>query len=263
MNLPVSLDFTWLVLTLALTLRLSLLTAMLPLLSGTTVPPLWRVAIAVVIAGAVAPAVSAQLPPGPLDLSWESLAAEGLRSLTVGALLAFTAGVPFAAVRFAGELVGVQIGFSMVNTIDPQGMGQVSVLANLYYLLAVMIFFAVDGHHTLISVCAQSCVLVPPLQPITLDAGSWLVVQEFAGFFELGLRIAAPVAVVLLLVNVAMGFVVKTVPQINILVVGFPITIAVGLATLGLSLVYFGQVMGSLLADLEGRFGAVLGALQG
>ncbi|MBK9303286.1 MAG: flagellar biosynthetic protein FliR [bacterium] len=263
MNLPVSLDFTWLVLTLALTLRLSILTAMLPLLSGTTVPPLWRVAIAVVIAGAVAPAVSAQLPPGPLDLSWESLAAEGLRSLTVGALLAFTAGVPFAAVRFAGELVGVQIGFSMVNTIDPQGMGQVSVLANLYYLLAVMIFFAVDGHHTLIAVCAQSCVLVPPLQPISLDAGSWLVAQEFAGFFELGLRIAAPVAVVLLLVNVAMGFIVKTVPQINILVVGFPITIAVGLATLGLSLVYFGQVMGSLLADLEGRFGAVLGALQG
>ncbi|MDO9694840.1 MAG: flagellar biosynthetic protein FliR [Candidatus Latescibacteria bacterium] len=263
MNLPVSLDFTWLVLTMALTLRLSILFAMLPLLSGTTVPPLWRVAMAVVIAAAAAPAVAAQLPPGALVLTWEALAAEGLRSLAVGALLAFTAGIPFAAVRFAGELIGVQIGFSMVNTIDPQGMGQVSVLANLYYLLAVMIFFAVDGHHTLITVCAQSCVLVPPMQPISLEAGSWLVVSEFTGFFELGMRIAAPVAVVLLLVNVAMGFVVKTVPQINILVVGFPITIAVGLATLGLSLVFFGQVMGSALADLEARFGAVLGALQG
>lgn len=263
MDFPVTIDFTLLALWLVLMLRMAALTAMLPLLSGTIVPPLWRLAIAAVVAAAAAPAVAAQLAPAALDLTWQSLAAEALRSLAVGALLAFVAGIPFAAVRFAGQLIGVQIGFSMVNTIDPQGQSQISVLANFYYLLAVMIFFAVDGHHVLIAVLTRSCVLVPPLQPASVQAGSWLVIRDFGQFFTLGLRIAAPVVVVLLLVSVSMGFIVKTVPQLNILVVGFPVTIAVGLAAVGLSLVFFGRSLTLLLGGLGERLGDVIGALQG
>lgn len=256
------LDFAYLVVVIALTLRLSVLASLLPLLSGTTVPPLWRVALALGVALATAPAVVGEIPPEALNLTWPVLVAEGLRSLMVGALLATVVGIPFAAVRFAGEVIGVQIGFAMVNTVDPQGTSQISVVANFYYLLAVMLFFALDGHGILLGAMVQSCVLVPPLQPAALDAGAWQAVGLFGGFFSLGLRIAAPVIVVLLLANVAMGFVVKTVPQINILVVGFPITIAVGLMVLGLSLTFYSQIFAETLDILANRLEGLLFALR-
>ena len=261
--MQVSLDLTWLIVGLILTLRLSILTAVLPLLSGMSVPPVWRLALAACLAAATAPAVAADLVPAAYDLTWHGLLAEGLRSLAVGAMMTFVIGIPFAAVRFAGTMIGVQIGFGMVNTLDPQSGGQLSVLANLYYLLAVLIFFAMDGHHTLVGAMVHSCRLVPPFAPLEAGAGAWLTAEGFADFFAIGLKVAAPVILVLLLVSVAMGFVVKTVPQINILVVGFPIKIAVGLAALGVSLTFFNQVFRSLIGGMEQEFASLLGALQG
>lgn len=257
------LDLTLVIVGLVLTLRLSVLTALMPLISGRSVPPTWRLALAVCLAAATAPAVAADLPPGSLDPSWQGLAAEGLRSLGVGALIAFSVGIPFAAVRFAGTLLGVQIGFGMVNTIDPQSGGRFSALANLYYLLAVMLFFSLDAHHTLVAAMVESTRLVPPFAPADLGGAAWLTVERFTEFFSLGLRVAAPVILVLLLVSVSMGFVVKTVPQINILVVGFPIKIAVGLAVLGMSLTFFNQVFGSFIGRMETELGLLLGSLQG
>jgi len=259
----VELDLTWLIVGLILTLRLSVLAALLPLLSGMSVPPVWRLALAACLAATTAPAVASELPPEAFDLTWHGLVAEGLRSLVVGALLTFVVGIPFAAVRFAGTMIGVQIGFGMVNTLDPQSGGQLSVLANLYYLLAVLLFFALDGHHTLIGAMVHSCRLVPPFSPLSVGAGAWLTMENFAAFFAIGLRVAAPVILVLLLVSVAMGFIVKTVPQFNILVVGFPIKIAVGLAALGVSLTFFNQVFQTLIGGMEQELVSLLGALQG
>ena len=257
------LDLTWMIVGLILTLRLSVLAAVMPLLSGLSVPPVWRLALAACLAATTAPAVAAELSPEAFDLTWHGLAGEGLRSLVLSALLTFVVGIPFAAVRFAGTMIGVQIGFGMVNTLDPQSGGQMSVLANLYYLLAVLLFFALDGHHTLVGALVHSCRLVPPFSPLETGAGSWLTMQGFADFFVIGLRVAAPVILVLLMVSVAMGFVVKTVPQFNILVVGFPIKIAVGLAVLGISMTFFGQVFGSLVGGMEEEIVSLLGALQG
>ncbi|MBU1071993.1 flagellar biosynthetic protein FliR, partial [bacterium] len=129
--------------------------------------------------------------------------------------------------------------------------------------LAVLLFFALDGHHALIGAMVNSCRLVPPFAPLEVAAGSWLAAEGFAAFFAIGLRVAAPVILVLLLVSVAMGFIVKTVPQINILVVGFPIKIAVGLAALGVSLTFFNQVFQSLVGGMEQEIVSLLGALQG
>ncbi len=261
--MQVELDLTWMIVGLVLTLRLSVLAAVLPLLSGMTVPPVWRIALAVCLAAATAPTVAAELPAGALDLSWQGLMAEGLNSLGISVLISFVVGIPFAAIRFAGTMIGVQIGFGMVNTLDPQGGGQLSVLANLYYLLGVLLFFTLDAHHTMVAAMVHSCRILPPFAPLELAAGSWLTLQNFSEFFVIGLRVAAPVILVLLLVSVSMGFVVKTVPQINILVVGFPIKIAIGLAALGVSLTFFNQVFQSLIGGMEHELASLLGAMQG
>ncbi len=260
--MPISFDITVFVVAMVLTLRISILAALLPLISGRTVPVIWRLALAGVIAAACAPTVAMQLPPGPLNLTWGMLVMEALHSFTVGILISFVLGIPFAAVRFAGQIIGVQIGFSMVNTVDPQGGAQVTVLAQLYYLMAVILFFALDIHHLLIRLFVESCYIAPIFGAVDGRAGAWFAVSEFGEFFKLGFIVASPVVIVLLLVSAAMGFVVKTVPQINILVVGFPIKIAVGLAVFGASLVFFSRIFTNLILGMEDKLMQMMMALS-
>lgn len=260
--MPATYDASQLLVVFLLTVRLSVVAALLPLISGRTVPVLWRLALAAVVAAACAPAVAAQTAAIPDVLTWQLLVREALTGALVGVVLSFAVGIPFAAVRFAGQIIGVQIGFSMVNTVDPQGGAQVTVLAQLYYLLAVLLFFAFDLHHLLVGALVESCRVAPLFGGVDGRAGAWLVVTEFAEFFKLGLIIAAPTVLVLLLVSAAMGFVVKTVPQINILVVGFPIQIAVGLVMIGLSLVFFSRVVSGVFQGMEEQLGRLLAALR-
>ncbi len=255
------LDITYLAVAGALTLRLAIVTATLPLLDRASVPLLWRLAVAAALAGTLTPAILAATPP-VTSITWPLLITEALRSLLVGTLLAFTVNLAFTAVRYAGHVVGMQIGFAIVNSFDPQSGAQVSVIAQFYYLLAVLLFFAVDGHHALIGAMYQSCVVLPPLRPIDAGAGAWLMLQEYGAVFSLGLRIAAPVVIVLLLISATMGVIVKTVPQMNVLVVGFPIKIAAGLMTLGLSLVFFREICLAAIGSLGDQLGRVLLALH-
>lgn len=260
--MPTTYDVSHLVVIFLLTVRLSVVAALLPLINGRSVPVLWRLALAGVVAAACAPAVVADAGALPAELTWHLLVREALTGALVGVLLSFAVGIPFAAVRFAGQIIGVQIGFSMVNTVDPQGGAQVTVLAQLYYLLAVMLFFAMDLHHLLVGLLVESCRVAPLFGGVDAGAGAWLTVQEFGEFFKLGFIVATPTVLVLLLVSAAMGFVVKTVPQINILVVGFPIQIAVGLVMIGLSLVFFSQVFTEVLGGMEAQLTRLLAAMS-
>lgn len=256
------LDITLMAVTAALAVRFAVLTATLPLLDLRSVPFVWRLALAFSFAGALAPGVAAQLPAGAVDLSWQILVVETLRSLVVGVLLGFTINLVFATVRLAGSIAGMQIGFAIVNSFDPMSNSQVSVIGQLYYLLAVLLFFVTGAHHVLVTSMFQSCVAVPPFGPVNPAGGAWLLLREFSSVFAIGFRIAAPVVLVLLLVSAAMGVIVKTVPQINVLIVGFPIKIAVGLVTLGASLVFYRVVVLGLFADLPAKLSGVLLAMS-
>jgi len=254
-------DLTLIAVTAALAVRFGVLAATLPLLDLRSVPPLWRIALAVCFAAALAPGIARTLPPGMADLSVGGLVMEGVRSLVVGLMLGFTLNLVFTAVRFAGAVAGMQIGFAIVNSFDPLSNAQVSVVSQLYYLLAVLLFFVTGAHHVLVGAMFQSCVAVPPFTGFNPAAGSWYLLEQFGSVFVLGLRMAAPVVIVLLLVSASMGVVLKTVPQLNVLVVGFPIKIAVGLAVLGLSLVFYRSLVMSMLYGLEGQLAGLLGTM--
>ncbi len=260
--MSISLDMGLLAVTVALIIRFLVLTATLPLLDMQSVPPLWRVALAVCLGVALAPGVAARL--GPLDVvwTWPVLVTEVLRSLVLGAMLGFTVNLMFAAVKMAGSIVGMQIGFSIVNAFDPLSNSQISVLSRIYHLLTVLIFFVSGAYLILIQAMFQSCVVVPPFAGLDAPAGAWFLVREFGTVFSIGLQIAAPVVLILLLVSSAMGVIVKTVPQLNILAVGFPVKIAVGLLIFGVSLVYFRDIVLGMMAGMGDRLGEVLLALS-
>ncbi len=256
------LDITLLAVTLALAVRFGVMAATLPLLDLRSVPPLWRMALAFSFAISLAPGIAAVIPAGSVSLSWQVLTMEAIRSIVVGMLISFTINLTFTTVRYAGSVAGMQIGFAIVNAFDPMSNSQVSVISQLYYLLAVLLFFATGTHHILVAAMFESCLVVPPFGGLEAASGAWYIVKEFSSVFIIGFRIAAPIVLVLFLVSASMGVVVKTVPQINVLVVGFPIKIAVGLVTFGLSLIFFKQVTLSLMSGMQGKLAELLLALQ-
>ena len=255
-------DITLMAITAALAVRFGVLAATLPLLDLRSVPPLWRVALAISFAAALAPGIARSLPESSVSLTWPSLVMECMRSLVVGALLGFTVNLVFTAVRYAGSIVGMQIGFAIVNSFDPLSNSQVSVISQMYYLLAVLLFFATGAHQILVAAMFQSCIAVPPFTAGDPVGGAWYLMREFSSVFVLGLKIATPVVIVLLLVSASMGVIVRTVPQLNVLVVGFPIKIGVGLISVGLSLVFFRQVTVTAMAGMQNKLAEMLLAMQ-
>ena len=120
----------------------------------------------------------------------------------------------------------------------------------------------IPTHVILVAAMFQSCIAVPPFASGDPVGGAWFLLREFGTVFSLGLKIAAPVVIVLLLVSASMGVIVKTVPQLNVLVVGFPIKIGVGLITVGLSLVYFRQVTTVVMSGMQFRLSELLMAMK-
>ena len=156
----------------------------------------------------------------------------------------------------------MQIGFAIVNAFDPMTQSQVSVISQLYYIMAVLLFFVTGAHQILVGAMFQSCVAIPPFSGFDPTGGAWYLMKEFGTIFVLGLRIAGPIIIILLLVSASMGVIVKTVPQINILAVGFPVKIAVGLITFGLSLIFFKDLVIGLMGNMEAQLNDVLVALK-
>lgn len=256
-------DITLLGVIMALTVRFGVLAATLPMLDVRAVPALWRLALAGTLATALAPAVVSAVPPGAVTLAWQPLVTEAVRSLVIGMMMGFTINLVFVAVRFAGDVAGMQIGFSIVNAFDPMSNSQISIISQLYHVLSVLLFFVTGAHMVLISAMFQSCLVLPPfVASAGMTGGAWHLLREFSTVFQIGLRIAAPIIIVLLLVSAAMGVIVKTVPQLNVLVVGFPVKIGVGLVTLGTSLVFFRQIVMGMYAALPDQLTRTLTAMQ-
>jgi flagellar biosynthetic protein FliR len=148
-----------------------------------------------------------------------------------------------------GELVGFQMGLSLAHVIDPQSGMDSSALAQFHYFLGTLIFLAVDGHHWFFRALVQSFQVLAPGE-IHLQAGLFTAFTTLTGnMFVIAVKLSAPVMAVLLFTQIAMGILAKAVPQVNILMTSFPITICVGLVFLGFSLDFFLPYFRSLFEE--------------
>jgi flagellar biosynthetic protein FliR len=162
----------------------------------------------------------------------------------------------FSAVSLAGQLAGMEMGLGLAGLIDPQTQDRVTAIAQWQTLLAMLIFLSVDGHHLLIRAVAESFRAIPPGVASIGQAGISALMSLAGQIFVVALKIAAPVLVLILLVNGAMGALAKLIPQLNVMVVGFPINVAVGFFILMASQPFTVRI-------LEQSFGSLAGSLAG
>ncbi|ACL02708.1 flagellar biosynthetic protein FliR [Desulfatibacillum aliphaticivorans] len=169
---------------------------------------------------------------------------EAVMGLTLSLIVSFF----FAAVQVGGQLVGYQMGFAIANVFDPVSGGQMSILSNFAFWVTLVLFIVLNGHHIFIRAVAHSFEIVPVGH---LYAGRSIMpsmIKLSTDMFTLSLQIAGPAIVALLLVNAAFGIVAKVVPQINILIVAFPINVGMGLFFFGVSLQL---ILASMKAHLD------------
>jgi flagellar biosynthetic protein FliR len=171
--------------------------------------------------------------------------------LGVGLLIGFTAQMLFAGIALAGEVIGFQMGISMAHIFDPAFNTQVPLLSEIKTVLALMLFVSLNGHHLFIDALARSYAIAGPAHVMLGKAALGHITLVSGQMFMIGLQVGAPLIVSLLAANLAMGLVARAVPQINIFVVGFPFTIALGLLLLTASVPFFVEAVTALQGNLE------------
>jgi flagellar biosynthetic protein FliR len=187
--------------------------------------------LAVALAIAVTSVKDVEIPMVLLG-NWVSVFIVAGREFLIGAALGFISSMPIYAMQFSGFLDSTLMGFNMMNIFDPLSSSQVSVLAQLKYMLAVWFYLHWNGHMLLLQALSESVTLVPP------GLGSWGGADQIPWLdwisraFVIALRISLPIFGAVLLSEVGLGFVARTVPQMNVFILGIPIKIGVGMVVL-------------------------------
>jgi flagellar biosynthetic protein FliR len=149
--------------------------------------------------------------------------------LLVGLCLGLAVDVIFAGLQIAGELIGFQIGFSMANVVDPMSGITSPIIANILYVTAMLLFLSLGGHHLLIKALVDSFQIIPIGDSMAHRKFLMTVVEYSGVMFVIGVKVAAPIIGIILLINVAFGVIARALPQMNMFIMAFPLTIAVGL----------------------------------
>jgi len=183
--------------------------------------------------------------------------------LAVGFLMGFTVILIFSAVQFAGHIIGLQMGLAVANVIDPMSATQISIIGQFYYLFSMLIFLLINGHHIMINALVRSFELVPMGAAVFGSGiGTFFIDLSFM-VFVVGIKLAAPVIITLYIMNSILGIVARTVPQMNVFIVGFPLAIGVGLALIGLSFPFFYMLINKVFRGLEGDLVTIIYMLRG
>ncbi|MEW6097332.1 MAG: flagellar biosynthetic protein FliR [bacterium] len=152
--------------------------------------------------------------------------------VAIGLIIGFMATLVISTFQISGELYSVPMGFGIVNTIDPLSQIEQPIIGQIIGLFALLVFLGFGGHHMMLIAICKSYEIVPVL---TLDSCSIVaktMVTNFAAMFLTALKISMPVMGVLFLVTLGMGLLAKVAPMMNIMVLGWAITIVAGMITL-------------------------------
>ncbi len=162
-----------------------------------------------------------------------------IKEFLVGITLGYVAYLLFTAVHLAGQIIDMQIGFGMVNVLDPMSNMQVPVTASFYFIISMLMFMSLGGHRSLIMGLFDSYKLVPLGGAVFSDKLMNDIIKVFGETFALGFKIAAPVVAAILITDIALGIISRSMPQINVFVVGMPLKIVLGLLVMVITVPMF------------------------
>jgi flagellar biosynthesis protein FliR len=218
-------------------LRALALFTSLPVLGTRTVPVRVRIALAAFISLAAQPS----LPPLAEDIATLPLDSPHMlllivQQLVIGLSLGFAVRIVFAAIEFAGEIIGLQMGLNFAGFFDPVTASTATATSRFFGTIIAWIFIVIGGHLIVIAALVQSFSAFPVAPEPFAFIHEVRPHRWGAEIFSIGVWIALPLVTVMLFVNLVLGAISRVAPQINVFAVGFPITLGMGLLGLVLTL---------------------------
>jgi len=229
-----------------------------PMLGSAAIPVKIRVFIALILSLAVFPLVPKVIIV-PHTFAGMGVGVAG--ELIIGITMGFALSLMFVGIQIGAEMVSYQMGLSLSNLIDPSSEVATTVLSQFYLLLATLLYILMNGHLILIKSLAQTFSTVP-LMGGFLDGNIINIIIHFfvsilSGAFMLGISFAGPALIAIFLASIAMGFISRTMPQLNILVAGFAVRITLALVLLIASLGMICMIFQDTIVDVLSHIGTI------
>jgi flagellar biosynthesis protein FliR len=238
--------------------RVSVILFLLPLFSAAQVNLMVRFGLGLAITFVVWHTV----PPVQHIDGLGALTAAVMSQALVGFVFGFVGFLIFVGIQFAGEVMDIQVGFSIVNVINPLTSQNVSVLGEFQLALASLLYLASNAHHLLLQGLAGSFTLVP----LPFAGVSPMLERDVLGFFVqsffMVFQVAGPIGIALFLTNIGLALMARVAPQLNVFAVGFPLQIMIGLTMMILSLPLLEVVLPQVISQTPRELDAVLRAMR-
>jgi flagellar biosynthetic protein FliR len=232
-----------------------------PVLGSPVIPRLIKVWYSLLVAMIMVPMLSAHAQVPPVQTAGFFVLAG--REVMLGILMGMICSLFIHGIEFGGHLVGLQMGFAASSLFDPLSKNQAAVIGRFQAMLALVLFLILNGHHAMLQSLALSYKAVPPsLSGFGPAAGQQLVALS-GTVFTIAVRMAIPALVALLMAQIGVGLLAKTMPQMNVFVIGFPVKIALGLFVIGITMPYFTYVLTRSINDTGAGLNSLLRAIAG
>ncbi len=218
-----------------------------------------RIMLAMILSLALTPILASRLPTPPSDML--PLAMVIIPELLIGFAFGFIGRLIFSGLELAAQIIGFQMGFSLSGTIDPSTKAQTAALGVIAQMLGLVVLMAADGHHWFLLATMRSFREVPVGGfHITADIAQ-LFVRLSADAIAVGVSLAAPAIVMLLAVELALAIAGRAIPQIQVMMLGFPVKIFAGLWLIGGSLYFMPAAIRATLATMQQAFNRLLAVM--
>ncbi len=229
-------------------LRVGAFLMAVPLFGAKNVPVVFKTGLALSVSVAVFPMLN--LKPSPYFFNAISFGIGVASEIMLGAIVGFSVNILFAGIQLAGQLAGYQMGFAIANVMDPQSGVQSSIISGLLNMTAILLFLVFNAHHWLLRSLVESFHLVP----LFTFHFSGTLTEHFitlsGNMFIVAIKVAAPVMAALLITSLCLGIIARTVPKMNIFLVGMPLKIAMGFIFISLSLPYLAAFLKQIFGNL-------------
>jgi len=209
-------------------IRVATIFAVVPFFNSAVIPRRITVIIAFFLSLVLMPIVPpVQLKPEQLNILMLIIIL--IHEILIGMALGLAIDVIYSGIQIAGELIGYQMGFSIANVVDPMSGITAPIISNVLYLTAFLLFFTFGGHHLLIKALIESFSIIPIGDRMVHQQFLMSVITYGAQMFVIGVKVSAPVVGILLLINASFAVIARALPQMNVFIMAFPLTITIGL----------------------------------
>jgi flagellar biosynthetic protein FliR len=225
--------------------RTLLLFFLFPIFGVTFFPTKLKILISLVLAFVLTPALTFHLPA----LNDGNILKILVSDFVLIFLISLIFRIVLAGIQLGGELVGIQMGFGISQTIDPISGFSMPVISQFVYIIFLLLFFSFDFHHQLIYFLYESFEKIPPGSFLLKESLAVFVIKKSKLIFELAIKFLAPLLVFMMLIYVSLAVIGRLIPQMNVIFVAFPLITGLGILFFGLMLAVLPRIMYPSFAD--------------